>query len=605
VATFDSKVFLANTTIAPGVYRMYSEDGLLLYVGKAKNLKKRLSSYFRLTGLSTKTEVMMSRVDKIEITITHTENEALLLESNLIKELKPRYNVLLRDSKSYPYNHLDTSHEYPRVSLYRGDRSGGGRYFGPYANSYAVRETLSHLQKVLPVRQCEDSYYQNRTRPCLQYQIKRCTAPCVDLISHELYQEDVDQAILFLTGKDQTLTDKLISNMDAASKDLDFEQAAFFRDRINALRKIQANQSINSEAGEADVLSLATAHGKYCVELMFLRNGRHSGSNPYYPTVLLDIKPEEVLGAFIQQFYLNKTVPKLLVCDPHPANAAWLEEVLSQQAEHKVKIVSNVRADRRQWLDHCKINADLHLRKHLEDRSTLEQRFLALTEALKLESAPTRIECFDVSHTQGEATVASCVVFGPDGAIKTDYRRYNINGIVGGDDYAAMEQVLKRRYKKIIDGVGKFPDLVLIDGGKGQLGIANTVVQALGCVDKFKLIGVAKGDGRKAGLERLFFVGKKLPLVLGAHSPALHLINQIRDEAHRFAISGHRLKRGKSRTSSALEEIPGIGAKRRQTLLKHFGGLQGVRQAGVKDLSLAPGVNEELAERIYNYLQTL
>ena len=602
---FDSKSFLAGASVAPGVYRMYAEDDLLLYVGKAKNLKKRLASYFRSTGLSTKTQAMMARVHKIETSVTHTENEALLLESNLIKELKPRYNVLLRDSKSYPYIHLDTSHAFPRVSLYRGDRSGPGRFFGPYANAYAVRETLSHLQKVLPVRQCEDTYYHNRTRPCLQYQIKRCTAPCVGLISEEIYNEDAEQAILFLMGKDQTLTDKLISKMDVASKDLDFEQAAFYRDRINALRKIQANQSINSEAGDADVLSLATAHGKYCVEVMFLRNGRNSGSNPYYPSVMLDNDANEVIAAFIQQFYLNKTIPKLLVCDPLPANSDWLAQVMSEQVGHKVKIVSNVRGDRKQWLEHCQINADLHLSKHLEDRSTLEQRFLALTEALELQSAPARIECFDISHTQGEATVASCVVFGPEGAIKSDYRRYNIKDIVGGDDYAAMEQVLKRRYKKIIEGVGKFPDLVLIDGGKGQLGVAREVVEELGCADKFKLIGVAKGESRKPGLEKLFFTDRKLPLLLGTHSPALHLINQIRDEAHRFAISGHRLKRGKSRTSSALEEIPGIGAKRRQTLLKHFGGLQGVRAAGVKDLSLAPGVNEELAERIYNYLQTL
>ena len=598
---FDHKSFLANVGESAGVYQMLDEEEVL-YVGKAKNLKNRLSSYFRTTRLPTKTLAMMARVNDITVTVTHTEDEALLLESNLIKKLKPRYNVLLRDSKSYPFIQLETDHEYPRLGLYRGDRKEAGKYFGPYASGHAVRETLAMVQKVLPIRQCDDSFFRNRSRPCLQYQIKRCSGPCVGLISKKEYARDVRQSVMFLQGRDQTLNRQLIRKMEKASKALDFETAGLFRDRINALRRVQAHQAINAESGEADIMALVEEHGKYSVDVTFMRGGRHSGSNGYHPSVALDMTHAEVMETFISQFYLGRKAPRELLVDPMPTNSALVAAVLSEQAGHKVRIANRIRGPRLEWLKMSRANAVDRLRRHLVSAVTLEKRFEALEEALSMDEAIARIECFDISHTMGEATVASCVVFDTNGPVKSDYRRYNIEGITGGDDYAAMRQVLTRRYSKLKEGEGKIPELLLIDGGKGQLSQAIEVIDELQ-LHGVTLVGVAKGEARRPGFERLFLRGRRQPIILGDASSALHLVQQVRDEAHRFAITGHRQRRGKARTQSTLQEIEGIGDKRRQSLLKHFGGIQGVKGAGIKDLASVPGISMNTAKRIYGYFR--
>ena len=605
---FDYQNFLDNVGETPGVYQMQSQAGDIIYVGKAKNLKKRLSSYFRKSGLPVKTQALVAQIHEINVTLTHTENEALILEHNLIKKFKPRYNVLLRDSKSYPYIKIDDQHEFPSLTFYRGERKEKARYFGPYPSAHAIRETLKMLQKVLPVRQCEDSYFSNRSRPCLQYQIKRCTAPCVGLISKEQYAADIELSALFLQGKDKRLNNMLLEKMEIASKALDFETAAIFRDRINALKRVQAHQSIDSGSADIDVLSVAEMHGKFCVEVTFIRGGRHSGSRGFFPKVSLEMNEMEVLAAFIPQHYFNRSVPKELILSHVIPDQQIIADSLSEQKGSKVLLSAKVRAAKREWLNIGNLNVTERLKRHLAETGTLNQRFQALQEALNLEDdALERIECFDISHTQGQQTVASCVVFSKEGAVKRDYRRYNIKDITPGDDYAAMRQVLTRRYEKMLsDDIGKsnLPSLVLIDGGKGQLGVALDVFQELQ-LNEVLLIGVAKGEGRKPGLERLFVNDDKTPILLGSHSPALHLIMQIRDEAHRFAISGHRAQRGKIQTQSVLQQIPGVGNKRRQQLLKHFGGIQGVQQAGVKGLSQVPGISKEIAEKIYFHLQKI
>jgi len=587
---------------APGIYQMFDADNTLLYVGKAKNLKKRLASYFRQTGLPIKTKTMMGRVADIQVTVTHTENEALILESNLIKQHKPRYNILLRDSKSYPFIHIDDSHDYPRLSFYRGDRSAPGRYFGPYPGVTAIRETLSLLQKVLPVRQCDDVFFSNRTRPCLQHQIKRCSAPCVELISKEAYGKDIELAGMFLQGKDESLNKLLQKNMESASKNLKFEEAAGWRDRINALRRVQSHQSITSGHSDIDIITVASLHGKVCVEVTFIRGGRHSGSNGHYPKVPLDFSEPEILRAFIAQYYHRRPAPKQIIVGVKVTDQKDLEQWLSEQSEHKVVISNNVRGHRKDWLAMAQLNVTERLKRHLSETQSVQKRLQALSDVFQLEEVVSRIECFDISHTQGQQTVASCVVYTQAGITKSDYRRYNIKDIIPGDDYAAMRQAIQRRYKRVLKEEGKLPDILLIDGGKGQLSSAAEIMRELQ-INDILLVGVAKGEGRKPGLETLFIEGQSVGIKLASNSAAMHLIQQIRDEAHRFAITGHRARRGKAQTQSVLQEIPGIGAKRRQALLKHFGGLQGIQQAGIKDLNKVTGINNELAKKIYHYLK--
>ena len=600
--SFDHKTFLKNVGQGPGIYQMFDAEANLLYVGKAKNLKNRLSSYFRSTGLSVKTAAMMQKVVDVQVTVTFTENEALILESNLIKDHKPRYNILLRDSKSYPFIHIDDSHEFPRLSFYRGDRSAPGKYFGPYPGVGAIRETLSLLQKVLPVRQCDDVFFSNRSRPCLQHQIKRCSGPCVGLVSKENYAKDIELAAMFLQGKDESLNTLLQSNMETASKNLKFEEAAGWRDRINALRRVQSHQSITAGHSDIDIITVASLHGKVCVEVTFIRGGRHSGSNGHYPAVPLDYSEGEILAAFIAQYYHRRPAPKEIIVGTKIDDQSDLEQWLSEQSDRKVVITTSVRSHRRDWLDMAQLNVTERLKRHMSEAQSVQKRLQALTDVFQRDQMIGRIECFDISHTMGEQTVASCVVFTEQGITKQDYRRYNITNITPGDDYAAMRQAIERRYKRVLKEEGKLPDVLLIDGGKGQLSSAAEIMHELQ-IKEVLLVGVAKGEGRKPGLETLFVEGQSIGIKLAANSPAMHLVQQIRDEAHRFAITGHRARRGKAQTQSILQEIPGIGAKRRQALLKHFGGLQGIQQAGLKDLNKVTGINADLAEKIYQYLK--
>ena len=595
----DPKAFVRNLPNSPGVYRMISEDNKVIYVGKARNLKKRVASYFRASGLSPKNEAMMQLARAIEITVTHTENEALLLENNLIKAEHPRFNILLRDDKSYPYLYLSTKDEYPRLDLHRGAQKKPGRYFGPYPSVTAVRESMNLLQKTFGIRQCNDSFFRARSRPCLQYQIKRCSGPCVGLIDKETYANDIRHVVMFLEGKSHAMVEEMILEMERASESQDYEKAAIFRDRIAALKRTQEKQYVNSSGGNIDIMALAVEKGLASVEVMFVRDGRQLGSRSYFPQRTEGADEDDILSAFLSQYYIGKPVPATIYVDRHIADSELLQAALVQQADHGVKISIPSRGKPRRWLEMTEVNARDALRRQLISRSSLRQRFEALQEALGLDAVPERIECFDISHTQGEATVGSCVVFSLEGPVKSDYRRFNIEGIQAGDDYAAMTQALTRRYRRMKEGEGKWPDIVLIDGGKGQLGRAEEVMRELQ-VREVKLIGVAKGPGRKPGLEQLFLSGQKLATILPADSPALHLIQQVRDEAHRFAIAGHRHKRGKARRQSRLEEIPGIGEKRRQSLLKRLGGLQEVARAGVEDLASVPGISPDLAKKIYD-----
>ena len=600
--SFDSKAFLKTLTSRPGVYRMLDAEGEVIYVGKAKNLKRRVSSYFTRHDTSPKTRAMVAQIRDIEVTITNTENEALLLENNLIKEHRPRYNILLRDDKSYPYIYLSAD-EFPRLSLHRGRRSKKGRYFGPYPSAAAVRESLNLLQKLFPVRQCEDSFYNNRHRPCLQYQIKRCTAPCVDLIDRESYEEDVRHAIMFLEGKDNAIVDELVRKMEAASAALEFERAARYRDQIANLRRVQEKQYVMGEGGDLDVIAAAQKEGAGCVQVFFIRNGRNLGNKTYFPQHTAQADTADILAAFIPQYYISgggeRQIPSELLISEHLPEQALLEQVLSEQSGRKVSVSDKLRGDRARWLQLARTNAEQALSSHLATRQNIMSRFEALQEALELDDMPQRIECFDISHTMGEATVASCVVFDTNGAVKSDYRRFNIEGITPGDDYAAMEQALMRRFKRLKQGEGKYPDILLIDGGKGQLRQAEKVMEELQVIGVI-LIGVAKGPSRKPGLEQLILSGHSTPIILPPDSPALHLIQQVRDEAHRFAITGHRQRRAKARRTSSLEGIPGLGPKRRQQLLRQFGGLQEVARAGVEDLIRVKGISRQLAQSIYD-----
>jgi excinuclease ABC subunit C len=597
---FDSKAFLKSVTGKPGIYRMYNAEGKVLYVGKARNLKKRLQSYFRSTGLSPKTELLMSKVADIDVTVTHTESEALLLENNLIKEYLPRYNVLLRDDKSYPYIYISDKDKYPRIDLHRGARKKPGRYLGPYPNAGAVRETINLLQKTFRIRQCEDSYFRNRSRPCLQYQIKRCTAPCVNLISEQAYRQDIKHALLFLEGKSSQIIEELVASMEKAAKKRNYEKAAVYRDQISNLKVITERQHVSAEKGDIDIIACATEGGQACIQVFYIRNGLNLGNRSYFPSLPEAMDIPDILAAFMPQFYLGREVPVNIILSSRPTDAGLIQQTLSVKAGKKITLSTSVRGERARFLEMALNNARQALTSRLLSRTGLLQRFEALQEALQLESVPERLECFDISHTQGEATNASCVVLTQEGPYKSDYRRYNIRDITPGDDYAAMRQALRRRYKKTKDDEDsrKLPDVLFIDGGKGQLRQAVEVFDEFG-ISSVLLVGIAKGEGRKAGLEKLVFSDGRPELHLDAESSALHLILQIRDEAHRFAISGHRAQRAKKRTQSPLEDIAGLGPRRRQTLLKHFGGLQGITRAGVEDLARIPGISNKLAQAIY------
>ncbi|HEC13284.1 MAG TPA: excinuclease ABC subunit UvrC [Acidiferrobacteraceae bacterium] len=595
----DPKQLLDSISHAPGVYRMLDSEGAVLYVGKARDLNKRVASYFHKTGLGAKTQVLMTQVRDVDVIVTHTEAEALLLENNFIKSLKPRYNILLRDDKSYPYIYLSVGHKFPFLSFHRGPHKRAGRYFGPYPNAGAVRESLTQLQRTFPVRQCKDSYFKNRSRPCLQYQIKRCTAPCVDLISEQNYAEDVRQATLFLEGKSESLVNELVVLMETASQTKNYEQAALLRDRIANLRHVQERQYVSTESGDVDVVALTTQAAHSCIQLSCIRAGQHVGSKSFFPTVPLEPSREKIMSAFLEQHYIDQFVPGLILINSDPTDMKLLGETLSAQSEHKVVISHPSRGQRARWVEMAALNAKESLHRHMLLKSTLRQQFEQLIDVLALEAAPDRIECVDVSHTMGEATVASCVVYDRDGPLKEDYRRYNIEGIEPGDDYGAVTQMLNRRFRRLTEEDGKLPDLLIIDGGKGQLSAAKGVLDEFQ-IDGVKLIAIAKGAERKPGKEQIFLSPSSRPIILGADSPALHLIQQIRDEAHRFAISGHRQRRSKARVTSTLEHIAGVGSKRRQALLKHLGGLQGVRRAGVEDLRRVPGISPILAQRIYD-----
>ena len=598
---FDAGDFLKTLTSRPGVYRMLDASGKVLYVGKARNLKKRVASYFRQTGLSVKTQALVGQIAGIEVTVTNTEGEALLLENNLIKKLRPRYNVLLRDDKSYPYIYLSTDQEFPRLSFHRGARRGKGRYFGPYPSSSAVRESLHLLQKLFRVRQCEDSFFRNRTRPCLQYQIKRCTAPCVGYVSAEDYAGDVDNTVMFLEGRSRAVIDARVKQMERAAAELRYEQAAEIRDQIASLRRIQEKQYVSNERGDLDIVACASDRGHTCIQVFFIRRGRNLGNAAFYPGNPAESGEEDVLSAFLSQYYLGRDIPVELLLSHRPADLELLQEVLSDQARRRIRLSTRVRGERARWLKLARSNAEQALAAWLNTRKGYAGRLRELQGALGLAEPPERMECFDISHTRGESTVASCVVFGMEGPLKSDYRRFNIENIQPGDDYAAMEQALTRRYTRLMKGEGKLPDILFIDGGKGQVSSAVSALEELQ-VSGVRIVGVAKGPERKPGLETLFIAGEGRAVHLPDNSPALHLIQQIRDEAHRFAITGHRQRRARTRRTSALEGIPGVGPKRRQQLLKQFGGLQEVARAGIDDLVNVKGINRALAQQIYDAL---
>ncbi|MDY0821900.1 excinuclease ABC subunit UvrC [Providencia rettgeri] len=605
---FEPKAFLKTVTNQPGVYRMYDAGETVIYVGKAKDLKKRLSSYFRENVGSRKTEQLVKQIASIDVTVTHTETEALLLEHNYIKLYQPRYNVLLRDDKSYPYLFL-SSETHPRISMHRGAKHAKGEYFGPFPSSYAVRETLALMQKLFPIRQCEDSMYRNRSRPCLQYQIGRCLGPCVKgLVSDEDYNQQVEYVRLFLTGKDKQVLAGLVERMEKASLELRFEDAARFRDQIQAVRAVTEEQYVSGDSDDLDVIGVSFESGLACVHVLFIRQGKVLGSRSYFPKIPADTQLEEVVQTFLGQFYLqgseNRTLPGEILLDFALTEKELLAESLSEIAGRKINIQSQPRGVRARYLKLARTNASIALSTKLAQHSTVQQRMAALAKVVNLENI-NRMECFDISHTMGEQTVASCVVFDKSGPVKSEYRRYNITGITPGDDYAAMHQVLTRCYGKHIDE-SKVPDIIFIDGGKGQLGQARDVFNSLE-VDWDKkhplLIGVAKGSDRKAGLETLFLKPEGEGFSLPPDSPALHVIQHIRDESHNHAITGHRQRRAKVKSTSALESIEGVGPKRRQMLLKYMGGLQPLRNASIEEIAKVPSISYALAEKIYNALK--
>lgn len=600
VPAFDGKAYVRTLATSPGVYRMFDADDTLLYVGKASNLKKRVGSYFLKPQLEPRIASMVSQIARIEVTLVRTEGEALLLEAQLIKSLKPRYNIMLRDDKSYPYIFVSED-PFPRIVFHRGAKREKGRYFGPYPSAHAVRESLALMQKLFKVRQCENSYFRNRSRPCLQYQIGRCSAPCVGFISESEYAEDVRHAVMFLEGRNDAVLGELAARMEAASARQDYERAARLRDQVAMLRSLQARHYVRGASADMDVFACRVEAGIACVSVLFFRNGLSLGSRNHFPKLSLDATPADVLGQFIAQYYLDQPAPAEVVCDRQPTDAAALEQMLSTRRGREVALKWRVRGERARFVELAVRNVEAALLARLSSRQTLHARFESLRELLHLDEAPMRLECFDISHTMGEETVASCVVFGPEGPQKNGYRRFNIRGVTGGDDYAAMRQALERRFKPLARGEGEAPDVLLIDGGKGQVAQAIDVLRELG-LESIRVVGVAKGPSRRAGEETLVLGASGKLLEPGPDSPALHLIDAVRDEAHRFAISGHRRRREKAREHGVLEDIPGIGASRRAALLKAFGGHAGVVAAGVEELSRVRGISRELAERIHAFL---
>lgn len=596
---FDIKAFLKSLTTRPGIYKMLNNEGEIIYVGKAKNLKNRVSSYFKPQTASPKQQAMVAKVAAIEVTVTHTEGEALLLECQQIKRYKPRYNICLRDDKSYPYIFLSTEQDFPRITLHRGAKNKRGRYFGPYPSAGAVRETLKLLQKIFPVRQCEDSVYNNRTRPCLQYQIERCTGPCVGLIGKPGYAQDVDSTILFLEGKGSLLIDRLVAKMETAAAGLDYEQAAIYRDQILKLRSVLEKNFVHGERGDVDVIACASKAGVACIQVFFIRNGQHLGNKLFFPKITDEHEPASILQAFIPQYYLDRQAPYELIVSHEMEETDLLMEVLASQAKHTVNISPRVRGERLKWLQMACTNAENALLSKLSDKQGLYARFLSLQEELGRKELPKRLECFDISHTQGEQAVASCVVFDREGPVKSAYRRFNIEGITGGDDYAAIHQAVFRRFKRLKQGEHTAPDILFIDGGKGQVHAAQKALAELD-INSVMIVGVSKGPDRKSGMEKLILVEQDQPIDVTPGASGLLLIQHIRDEAHRFAITGHRQRRGKAKKQSVLEAIPGLGPKRRQVLLKQFGGLQGISRAGVDALCSIEGISQQLAQRIYD-----
>ena len=604
LAKFDAQSFLRTLGNGPGVYRLLDRFSRVLYVGKARSLKKRVASYFRPSEqLAPKTRALMSHTNSVEVTVTHTETEALLLENNLIKEHRPRYNIVLRDDKSFPYIHVTTGDRFPRLGFHRGARRGGGRYFGPFASAGATRSTLGQLQKLFRVRQCEDSFFENRSRPCLQHQIERCTAPCVGLVDEVTYGEDVRHAIMFLEGKSEEMIDELVRRMESASHALEFELAARYRDQIANLRRVQARQYISGAKGNADVVAARAREGVAVVELIVIRSGQSLGSRTLRPAHGGDADEDELLRAFLPQYYLSRAgrerpIPDEILLSHRTDGVDMLERVLGEQTGRKISIRANVRGERARWVAMAVDNAELALQQRIASRANLRGQFDALQDLLGLDESPRRIECFDVSHTSGESTVASCVVFEHDGEKKSDYRRFNVTGVKAGDDYGAMRSAIERRYARLKREDAVLPDLLLIDGGRGQLKQAIDVLAELQVSGIFT-VGVAKGITRKPGMERLIVPGRASPIVVPSDSAALHLVQRIRDEAHRFAIAGHRVRRNRSRRESTLERIPGIGPRRRQRLLREFGGIQGVSRAGVEDLMRVKGISRDLAATVY------
>ena len=602
---FNSEHFLKHLSSEPGVYRMYDSRGDVIYVGKAKNLKKRVGSYFRKTLDNVKTQTLVNNIANIDVTIVSSETEAFLLENNYIKKYRPRYNVVLRDDKSYPFI-LISKHEHPRLSFHRGPKKKKGEYFGPYPSAWSVRESLRSMQKIFPIRQCEDSYYRARTRPCLQYQMRRCSAPCVEgYIKDEDYNEQVELAAMFLRGKNSQVISTLVARMENASEALNFEAAARYRDQISALRKVQEQQFVAGTQQELDVFGFAARNGIACVFGIFIRDNQVLGSKSFFPKVPKGVTDKEILESFLLQFYLagNKLIPQQIVIPLKFANIASVELVLSQEAKRKVQFYEGVRDEKRKYLQIANNNANNSLETQQNQQKSMFARFTHLEKILELDSPIKRMECFDISHTSGQQTVASCVVFDRNGPLKSDYRTFNIEGITPGDDYAAMAQVIKRRYKSPSNDA-KLPDLLLIDGGKGQLSQAEAHFKDWPEDKKPLIIGVAKGTTRKPGLETLIYAYSHDTIAVDFDSPGLHLVQHIRDESHRFAITGHRARRQKAKASSPLQDIPGVGPKKRQAILKYTGGLHGLKKASKVEIAKVPGISIELAEVIYDYLHS-
>ncbi|MDE0747430.1 MAG: excinuclease ABC subunit UvrC [Porticoccaceae bacterium] len=602
---FDHQSFLKSLTQRPGIYQMLDGEGQVLYVGKAKNLKNRVTSYFRKTGLTAKTAALVKRIVQIDVTVTETETEALILEHNLIKQYRPPFNILMRDDKSYPYIFISDRDQWPRLSFHRGPKKAKGTYFGPFPSVHAVRESMSFLQKVFRVRQCEDVFFKNRSRPCLQYQIKRCSAPCVGFVKPDDYAEDVNLTRLYLDGKAEKILQQLERDMDKSSIELEFEKAGEYRDQISALRQVQAQQMIEKGRGTIDVVAGAVTNGQACVHMLYVRQGRILGSRSYYPKAPLAEKVSELLDEFLPHLYLDGAgrpdLPKEILVNASLEGAEVLTDALKERIGRNIEIRDSVRGFRAKWIELAQRTAEQNLAGKLASKQTLQQRFESLRETIGLDEVPERLECFDISHSSGEAVVASCVVFDSNGALKSDYRRFNIENITGGDDYAAMEQAIRRRYTRLMKGEGKLPDILLIDGGKGQIGVAKSVLADLGVVGVV-VLGVAKGTTRKPGMETLILADQDNKVIARPQQAALHLIQQIRDEAHRFAITGHKQRRDKKRRTSALEGIPGVGPTRRRDLLKHFGGIIEVKKASVADLMKVENINKKVAEAIYGAL---